>query len=137
MKKTIITLALIAMSAIGLQAQSSTKSTVYIIRTKGGGIVSELPVFVNDKKICGIRTNRFITQSLDSGTHIFSLGASTQGKSEEVEKKYITKFKVEPNKTYYILVKYNYFALYAFQPVEISENTAKQLLPALKEDICN
>jgi hypothetical protein len=136
MKKTIITLALIAMSAIGLQAQSSTKSTVYIIRGAEAGIVSDVPIFMDQKQMCSIRTNRFIKQSIDTGVHVFSVLVAPKKNIEN--KKCAAIFHVEPGKTYYIYIDYNYFSLtYSFQPSEIPENTANKLLPKLKEDICN
>jgi hypothetical protein len=135
MKKTIITLALIAMSAIGLQAQSSTKSTIFIMRNAGANLVSEVPIFIDNKQVCGIRANRFITQTIDTGLHVFSVFAAVDPKHPQ--NKRTTQFNIEPGKTYYLFIKYNRWLMVPFELYEIPENTAKQLIPTFKEDICN
>lgn len=144
MKKTIITLALIALSAIALQAQNPAskdipqgKAKVYIIREKGAAIVNELPLFIDNNPICGIRNKRFITINVDTGSHVFSVMRKTITNHIDSKWDYFTEFRLEPGKTYYINIIYNYFALQNYKIEEVTDNTAKKILPSLKEDICN
>ena len=144
MKKTITTLALLAMSAIGLQAQNNktsdipdNKAKVYFIREKGAAILNELPLFIDNKQVCAIRNKRFASMFVDTGGHVFSVLYKTKPNQLDNKWDHFTEFKLEAGKIYYLNITYNYFAIQNFKIEEATENTANRIIPTLKEDICN
>jgi hypothetical protein len=87
-------------------------------------------VFIDGTLLCRLNNKRFSTHVVKPGTHNFSsqfLGPKSRVKTEKV------KIQIEAGKIYYILLSYKHGILHKLHCKEVNENSAKNILPNLKE----
>src|SRR5688572_33310832 len=118
-----------------LHAQDSTagQGTVYFMRTTGyNGSAVAFTVFMDDVILCRINNKRFSVHSVAPGKHFFSsqfAGKKSKEKAEKIE------IDIEAGKTYYIQLIFQGGALVNnLYCQEVTENSAKKVLPALQQD---
>ncbi len=110
-----------------------TAKVVFMRSTGYNGSAVAFTAFIDDKLVCRLNNKRFSTHIVAPGDHIFSVQFAGRGAKEKAERITIT---AEAGKTYYIQ--------FVFQPgllvnniycQEVTENSAKTMLPKLKEDV--
>lgn len=113
-------------------AQSGSAKIVFMRSTGYNGSLAAFTTFIDDNLVCRLNNKRFSTHTVQPGEHNFSVQFA--GKDSKVKAERIT-IKTEAGKTYYIQL--------IFQPgafvnnlfcQEVTENSAKLLLPKMKED---
>ena len=113
-----------------LYAQN-TNGTVYFMRSDGfQAPAAAFTVFIDGTLLCRLNNKRFSTHVVKPGTHNFSsqfLGPKSRVKTEKV------KIQIEAGKIYYILLSYKHGILHKLHCKEVNENSAKNILPNLKE----
>jgi hypothetical protein len=112
---------------------STNTATVYFLRSTGfNGSMSAFTAFIDDTLVCKLNNKRYSIHTIQPGSHKFTVqfaGKKSKDKAEPIT------INAEAGKTYYIQM--------IFQPgafvnnlycQEVTENSAKAMLPKLKED---
>lgn len=112
---------------------SSNMATVYFIRSTGfQGSATAFTAFIDDSVVCKLNNKRFSIHTIVPEQHKFTVQFAGKKPKEKAEAIHIN---TEAGKTYYIQM--------IFQPgafinnlycQEVTENSAKTMLPALKQD---
>jgi hypothetical protein len=128
-------IALIVLLLIGISESDLIQDTgeVYFLRDTGNdGSAWAFRVFVDDDLICKLNNKRFSTHNISAGEHYFYVQYSGNNPKKDADR---IKVNIEPGKTYYIelIQKKRAFTENIFCQ-EVTENSAKILLPRLKED---
>ena len=104
---------------------------VYFMRSDGfQAPAAAFTVFIDGTLLCRLNNKRFSIHAVKPGTHNFSsqfLGPKSRVKTEKV------KIQIEAGKIYYILLSYKHGILHKLHCKEVNENSAKNILPNLKE----
>ncbi|RYD69906.1 MAG: DUF2846 domain-containing protein, partial [Sphingobacteriales bacterium] len=89
-------------------------------------------IFIDDVMICKINEGKFVVREIPPGIHYVSVQSMGKKSSDKIDKTYI---EMEAGKTYYVqtVVKFGEFFNYV-RCREVTNNTAKLLLPKLRED---
>jgi hypothetical protein len=140
MKKILFYFLLLSVSN-SMFAQSASNSAdsimqtgrVYFMRSTGfNGSAVAFTVFIDDTIVCRLNNKRYSIHEVKPGTHIFSAqfaGKKSKEKAERIE------ISIEAGKIYYIQLIFQGGAfannLYC---QEVTENSAKKVLPELEED---
>lgn len=108
-------------------------ATVYFMRSTGfNGSMSGFTAFIDDTLVCKLNNKRYSIHTIQAGPHKFTVqfaGKKSKDKAEPIV------IDAEAGKTYYVQM--------IFQPgafvnnlycQEVTENSAKAMLPKLKED---
>lgn len=108
--------------------------TVYFMRSTGfAGSATAFTAFINDSIVCKLNNKRYSIHTIMPGKHKFTVQFAGKKSKEKAEAVYI---ETEAGKAYYIQM--------IFQPgafvnnlycQEVTENSAKTLLPAMKQDV--
>ena len=120
-----------------LYAQNTNRSQdqngkVYFMRSDGSlALTAAFTVFIDGTLLCRLNNKRFSIHAVKPGTHNFSsqfLGPKSREKTEKV------KIQIEAGKIYYILLSYKHLGIFhKLHCKEVNENSAKNILPNLKE----
>ncbi|HUQ97133.1 MAG TPA: DUF2846 domain-containing protein [Chitinophagaceae bacterium] len=122
-----------ATSATYASTKVETANVIFMRSTGYAGSAAAFTTFIDDKLVCRLNNKRFSTHTIAAGEHIFSVQFAGKGAKEKAERININ---AEGGKTYYIQL--------VFQPgllvnniycQEVTENSAKTMLPKLKEDV--
>jgi len=107
--------------------------TVYFLRDTGNdGSAWAFRVFVDDHLICKLNNKRFSVHNIKAGEHVFFVQYTGNNPKNEAEK---IRIDIQPGKTYYIaLIQKKRAFTENIYCQEITENSAKILMPSLKED---
>lgn len=112
--------------------QSGAAKIIFMRSTGYNGSLAAFTTFIDDNLVCRLNNKRFSTHVVQPGEHNFSVQFA--GKESKTKAERIT-IKTEEGKTYYIQL--------IFQPgafvnnlycQEVTESSAKLLLPKMKED---
>lgn len=136
MKKLLIVflLAIAVNTSYGQPVESaSTSGKVYFLRSTGyNGSAAAFTVFIDDTVVCKLNNKRYSIHDVQPGTHSFSVQFAGKKSKEKAERIEIT---VEPGKTYYIqLIFQGGMFVNNLYCQEVTENSAKKVLPDLQED---
>jgi hypothetical protein len=137
MKKSTLILLLILGFSCSMKAQESvTKETgkIYFLRSTGFALWdSPFKTFIDGKLICKLNNNKYSIHDLSEGIHECSVQFYGT-KSKEKSKKF--KVTILPGKITYVQLSIEVgFAISTVYCEEVTENTAKQKMEKMKEDI--
>lgn len=114
------------------QKPSAGKAKDYFIRSTGfTGWAFSFTTFIDDQLVCSLNNKRYSVHEVEAGSHTFSVQFAGKQSKTKAEKLSIS---IEPGKTYYVqLILETKALINNLYCVETAENTAKVLLPMLKE----
>jgi uncharacterized Fe-S cluster-containing radical SAM superfamily enzyme len=137
MKLSFYTMAVLCLLSLVTPAYSQTdsalKAKVYFMRSVGAKAASgAFNIFIDDVMICKINEGKFVLREIPAGIHYVSVQSMGKKSSDKIDKTYI---EMEAGKTYYIqtVIRFGEFFSYV-RCREVTNNTAKLLLPKLRED---
>jgi hypothetical protein len=120
-------------SFVSFSQETSYTAKIQFLRSTGyNGSAVAFTVFIDDKLVCKLNNKKYSTHLIQPGEHTFSVQFAGKDAKEKAER--IT-IKTEKDKTYYVQL--------VFQPgllinnvycQEVTESSAKIMLPKLKED---
>jgi hypothetical protein len=137
MKMISTVLAILVFTSLGHSqsgpATTTETATVYFMRSTGwNGSATAFTVFIDDAIVCRLNNKRYSIHSLSPGKHVFSsqfAGKKSKEKAERIE------IDAEAGKTYYIqLIFQPGFVANNLYCQEVTENSAKKVLPGLEQD---
>ena len=130
MKKNLFTFAFFLLISMSSFAQAGK---VYFMRSTGfEGFASAFTTFVDDVLICKLNNKRYSIHEIEVGEHSFNVQYAGKNSKEKAER---IKINVEAGKTYYIqLISQTKLFINNLYCQELTENSAKTILPSLKED---
>lgn len=123
---------LLSLTAIA-QQPANNRSTIYFIHSNRfpRGISTPFVVYIDEQKVCKLNNRHYSIHQIEPGNHKFS----TDYLIGHDKKAQAISFTTEPEKTYYVQIIYQEGFLSAkLSCTEITENSAKLLLPKLEED---
>ncbi len=119
------------------QADSLSQSgNVYFMRSTGfSGSAVAFSVFVDDSIVCRLNNKRFSIHTVQPGEHRFTIQFAGKKSKEKAKEETIT-INIETGKTYYIQAIFQPgFLVNNVYPQEVTESSAKTILPKLKQDV--
>lgn len=129
--KKLLLLIVLFLCSVTMFSQENDTATVYFFRKTGtDAIVSNFRVFIDNTLVCKLKNKKYSIHQVKSGKHVFSVQLNST-----TEKKGSDKFEIdiEAGKTYYMEVKLTGDIMYGAIFEEVTENTAKKLMPKLKQ----
>ncbi|MVM39024.1 DUF2846 domain-containing protein [Spirosoma sp. HMF3257] len=117
------------------QQESNATAKVYFIHSnKFDGFSTPFDVSVDEKQVCKLHNKHYSIHEIAPGPHTFKANYSLMHVKNGIQG---ISFSTEPGKTYYVQAIYQkgFFSAKIICS-EITENTAKTLLPMLKLDDC-
>jgi hypothetical protein len=114
------------------QESSNEGASVYFMRSTGASGLGAFNAFIDDSLVCKLNNNCYSVHNVTSGQHIFQVradGAKPKKKNSNIV------LQIEPGQSYYFTLNVtNHMYTATLMLVEVTVNTAKKMLPALKED---
>jgi hypothetical protein len=134
-KKIIIVVIIFFVAKVSM-AQSNANSqfaTVYFMRSTGLAGFGAFSTFIDDSLACHLNNKRYSVHTILAGIHTF--GFQFDGKKAKKKSKMLS-LMLKAGHTYYFNIEIGgQWFVDAFYLMEVTENTAKKMLPLLKEDI--
>lgn len=130
----LLLLFLISVSAFA-QQEPSAKAKVYFIHSnKFDGFSTPFDISVDEQQVCRLNNKHYSVHEIEPGNHTFKANYSLMHVKNGIQG---ISFLTEPGKTYYVQVIYQR-GVFTSKVIcsEITENTAKVILPSLKVDDC-
>ena len=118
------------------QADTTRKSTVYVLRSTGfTGSARQFKIFVDGNLVCKMKNDSYLILEIVPGRHAFAVQMDGQTLRESTEKVDIN---VESGKDYYLSCVLKTDAMWSTaQMDELTENSGKAKIMKLKKMSCN
>ncbi len=134
--KTILTLILLQLTLFTFgQTDSTTKSSIYILRSTGfTGSARQFKIFVDGNLACRIKNNNYLVMEIYPGKHSFAIQMDGQKLKENTDKIEII---TEAGKNYYLSAILETNAMWSLTHLdELTENSGKSKIMKLEKAIC-
>lgn len=119
--------------AAGAQENAAARpATLYIMRATGMTGVGAFSAFIDDELACRLNNNCYSIHIVRPGLHMLQV---TEGGKQPKKKVQVLELVMEPGETYYVSMNVTNRAYWSsLYLMEVTVNTAKKMLPSLKED---